>query len=208
MNCRFVQDKLCLWSMATEIGFSPLKTLNLINNGQKQQTQAPFTLFQSFFSTACLLGLHIRWAGLQGKEWKRCTKNAFITFIQYTLSELTWVMEPPLWEIEESEWILVPGMPLVILPPWTAGIAAARIKGKRSISSYNEGNVNKLMPTVVSPTFFKNLLTVPFYSIIQKYFYWVCTCIWAVVIPQLFSSFVRLDEHHWTQLPSDFQRRL
>lgn len=124
-----------------------------------------------FFSTTCLLGLHVRWPGLQGKERKRCTKNEKSAFIQFMQSELTWVMEPPLWETEESEWILVPGMPLVILPPWTAGIAAARIKWKRSISSYNEGNVNKLMPTVVSSTFFKNLLTVQFCSIIPKHFY-------------------------------------
>lgn len=32
----------------------------------------------------------------------------------------TWVMEPPRWETEGSECILVPGMPLVMLPPWTA----------------------------------------------------------------------------------------
>lgn len=123
-----------------------------------------------FFSTAYLLAWLTCQVGritVQGKEKKDVPKMKR-AFMQYMPSELTWVMEPPLWEIEESEWILVPGMPLVILPPWTAGIAAARIKGKRSISSYNEENVNKLMPTVVSPTFFKNLLTVPFCSIIQN----------------------------------------
>lgn len=83
MNCRLVQDKLCLWSMATEIGFSPLKTLNLINTGLKQQTQASFTLFHSWH---CFLFLHRLLAWLtcqvgritgQGKEkmyqkWKKC----------------------------------------------------------------------------------------------------------------------------------------
>lgn len=52
----------------------------------------------------------------------------------------TWVMEPPLWETEESECILVPGMPLVMLPPWTAEIGAGKKIRKKAIHNNNANN--------------------------------------------------------------------
>lgn len=47
-------------------------------------------------------------------------------------------MEPPRWETEESGCILVPGMPLVMLPPWTA----EREAGKKIIKIINKNNAN------------------------------------------------------------------
>lgn len=49
------------------------------------------------------------------------------------------MMEPPLWETEDSECILVPGMPLVMLPPCTADIEAAK-KTRMKIIQKNKAN--------------------------------------------------------------------
>ena len=53
------------------------------------------------------------------------------------VSELccTWVMEPPRYEMGESWCTLVPGMPLVILPPCTAGMEPASTYHRVGVSS-------------------------------------------------------------------------
>lgn len=53
-------------------------------------------------------------------------KVTWWTITLCTAMSFTWVMEPPRWETEESECILVPGMPFVMLPPWTAEIEAGK----------------------------------------------------------------------------------
>lgn len=58
-------------------------------------------------------------------------------------------MEPPRWETEESGCILVPGMPLVMLPPWTAEIEAGK-KITIKINHENNANIlNVLLPITV-----------------------------------------------------------
>lgn len=124
----------------------------------------------------------------------------------------TWVMEPPRWETEESECILIPGMPLVMLPPWTAEIEAGKKITMKISNVCCDGNMYDcyiLLPiTVITENRFKrsnNNQQLHLWLMSTLHLPTLHTRIWDFFPPIPPLEAVRSDELQWTRL-HDFKK--